>query len=648
MGTVDKKLNNYIWDNLSKLKPIFSDRVYKSLLKNREEKDKEGFTNTLELIVDLDSDFFDKIKKNLTIDEVSQLLYITPPYDNFEDKKQYINRAEYWVENYGKKDYKYSLLLNNLGRVYIFLYEFDKAEQLLNKALEIREEILGENHHDTATSYNDLANLYDFKGEYDKSEPLYTKALKIREELLGENHPDTAISYNNLALLYELIDEYDKSEPLYEKALKVGENKNIHSNFDSFMQDLNRLFFLNNRNSNLIFKIDSLKVKNFKQYKKPFFIEFSKQVNIIVGQNAIGKTTLLQAITLGLLKEDILDARELDYNNYITKNENESKIVIGHNGDRKKVVKIKKDKREIDDNYFIPFVLAYGSNFFTRYNVSADKIVTDILDKTIHKGIANSIFKDYIDEFWNPLTILNELDRSEHPKAKKKSKIFCGTINRFLDEYRLVKENRKHFFRKDNDNTKLYLEDLSEGYRSNILLITDMVVKILGVGWTPKTIEGIVLIDEFDKHLHPKWQSRLVNQLTKTFPKIQFIMTTHNPMSILGRKAEEITMIKEIDGKIIAEKGEGTESMDVSNVLLRYFDVDSVVGKPMQDKIKRFNELRVKNDTNNEEYKRLNQEILNSEFGVLTLDSDYLEYLKSKKRNNSPQNRNFDNIGDFL
>ena len=645
MGTIEQNLNNYIWNNLNELKSMFSDRLYSSLLKKREKGDREGFTETLELIVDLDSDFFDNVnreyQKNLSIDEVSELLYIKP-YDNF------IERAEYWVENYNKNDEKYALLLNNFGRVYTILAHYEKAEPLYDKALKIREEVLGENHPDTATSANNLAGLYRLKGEYKKAELLYNKVLKIREEVLGENHPDIALIYNDLANLYELKGEYKKAELFYEKALKVGENNFIHLDIDNFMQSLNRLFFLNSKNSKLSFKIDKLEVKNFKQYKKTFSIDFSDQVNIIVGQNATGKTTLLQAITLGILKENILDARELDYNNYITKNENKAEIIIGHNNGREKIVKIKKDGREIEDNYFIPFVLAYGSNFFTKYDLSADKIVENILNETIHNKITSSIFKDYIDEFWNPLTILNELDRSEHIKAKEKSKIFFETINSFLEEYKLIKENKRYFFRKDNDKTELFLEDLSEGYRSNVLLITDMLVKILGVGWTPKTIEGIVLIDEFDKHLHPQWQSKLVDKLTDIFENIQFIMTTHNPMSILGRKADEINIIREIDGKIIAQKGEGTENMDVSNVLLQYFDVDSVVGKSMQDKIRRFNELRVNNDTNNEEYKRLNQEILNSEFGVLTLDSEYLEYLKSKKRNNPPQNRNFDNIGDFL
>ena len=87
------------------------------------------------------------------------------------------------------------------------------------------------------------------------------------------------------------------------------------------------------------------------------------------------------------------------------------------------------------------------------------------------------------------------------------------------------------------------------------------------------------LIDEFDKHLHPKWQSQLVAKLANTFPKVQFIMTTHNPMSILDREPNEITIIKEIDGEVTAVRGKGTKTMDVSTVLLEYFGVESTSKK---------------------------------------------------------------------
>lgn len=45
----------------------------------------------------------------------------------------------------------------------------------------------------------------------------------------------------------------------------------------------------------------------------------------------------------------------------------------------------------------------------------------------------------------------------------------------------------------------------------------------------PQQTEGIVLIDEVDVHLHPKWQQTILSQLRDAFPCIQFIVTTHSP-----------------------------------------------------------------------------------------------------------------------
>jgi len=111
--------------------------------------------------------------------------------------------------------------------------------------------------------------------------------------------------------------------------------------------------------------------------------------------------------------------------------------------------------------------------------------------------------KNYVTDFENPLRILEVLEFSRSKKAKEIQRIFLETINLFLEEYEIISNEDGDFFfiRNGDENIQFDLDDLSEGYRSNVLLISDMLIKILGVGCTPKSIEGIVLIDEFDKHL---------------------------------------------------------------------------------------------------------------------------------------------------
>jgi len=416
----------------------------------------------------------------------------------------------------------------------------------------------------------------------------------------------------------------------------------------------NKFYFSNSKNSDFNTFINSMRVYDFKQFSS-FQIDFSKQINIIIGQNAIGKTTLLQAIALGLLQENSPD-KDNRYWQYISKNEYESTIEISHNKTDKKV-KILKTRRDIYHKDFTPFLLAYGSNFFTDYRES-NSIVKRMLDETIIEDFAHTIFLEHTDKFWNVLSILQNLTISNHKKAKEKKKIIIETINKFLEleEYMLIEDtsNKQFYFNKNNDNNQLSLEDLSEGYRGNVLLITDMLIKILGVGYTPETIEGIILIDEFDKHLHPKWQSKLVTQLTDTFPKIQFIMTTHNPMSILGRKSNQITILKEVDGKIIAEKKQGTENIDVAGVLLEYFGVESVIGDSLEADLTKFTNLNIKNDLTEKESQELEElrEKLSKTVAVNFInDYQYFEYLKTKE-NTTPKTEDvysaLDDLGDIL
>jgi tetratricopeptide (TPR) repeat protein len=102
---------------------------------------------------------------------------------------------------------------------------YSEAEPLLERAYQMREQQLGPEHLDTATSLNNLARLYRMQGKYEQAEPLYERALTIRERQLGPLHPHTAQSLNNLALLYHAQGKYEQAEPLYERALTVYEQQ---------------------------------------------------------------------------------------------------------------------------------------------------------------------------------------------------------------------------------------------------------------------------------------------------------------------------------------------------------------------------------------------------------------------------------------
>jgi tetratricopeptide (TPR) repeat protein len=83
--------------------------------------------------------------------------------------------------------------------------EYPAVTMPWQRALAIREEVLGAKHPDVATSLNHLALLYDDQGRYAEAEPLYQRALAIHEEVLGPAHPQVATVRENYAALREAM-----------------------------------------------------------------------------------------------------------------------------------------------------------------------------------------------------------------------------------------------------------------------------------------------------------------------------------------------------------------------------------------------------------------------------------------------------------
>ncbi|MDX1934145.1 MAG: AAA family ATPase [Capsulimonadales bacterium] len=86
---------------------------------------------------------------------------------------------------------------------------------------------------------------------------------------------------------------------------------------------------------------------------------------------------------------------------------------------------------------------------------------------------------------------------------------------------------------------------LSDGQRNILSLVADIAFRCVTLNpelreEATKETPGVVLIDELDLHLHPKWQRRIVDDLRRTFPKIQFIVTTHSPLIIQSLRPGEL------------------------------------------------------------------------------------------------------------
>ena len=99
--------------------------------------------------------------------------------------------------------------------------KYAQAQPVSEKALEILRRLLGDDHPDTAKGYNGLAINLRAQGKYAQAQPLFEKALAINRRLLGDDHPDTAKGYNGLATNLKAQGKYVQAQPLYEKALEL-------------------------------------------------------------------------------------------------------------------------------------------------------------------------------------------------------------------------------------------------------------------------------------------------------------------------------------------------------------------------------------------------------------------------------------------
>jgi tetratricopeptide (TPR) repeat protein len=116
-------------------------------------------------------------------------------------------------------------LLHTLGGTYSGLGLYDRAAELLARALSVRQAALGPDHPDTLQSMFELAATYQRAERRAKALPLFEEALKLRKARLGPDHPDTLESMNGLAWAYLSTGRIDAGTSLTEEVLGLRKAK---------------------------------------------------------------------------------------------------------------------------------------------------------------------------------------------------------------------------------------------------------------------------------------------------------------------------------------------------------------------------------------------------------------------------------------
>lgn len=254
----------------------------------------------------------------------------------------------------------------------------------------------------------------------------------------------------------------------------------------------------------------------------------------ITGENGYGKTSLLQAIALGLNGDPDLE-KFIDPKTKIS-------IELVHKADKAFPVRRKGNMSKIDSFDYGQFVFGYGpvrlniQSFSSenKENKSNNNVLSLFDNETLLKNINYELFASNYTER-NTFSELEDIiklvtnGRISEIKIRKREVLFIETLSN------------------GEKLEPLPLSKLAAGFRSIINITVDIYLKLRKVHIVNsyKDFYGIILIDEIENHLHPLLQRELPISLSKVFPKVQFIISTHSPIPLLS--AEKNSIILKVD-----------------------------------------------------------------------------------------------------
>ncbi len=296
-----------------------------------------------------------------------------------------------------------------------------------------------------------------------------------------------------------------------------------------------------------MFCLKSIYINNFKKIKRVELNDLPESKWIfITGENGFGKTVFLQAIATSLNPIDnIINDTIANSGPQMT-----SKIIL--NTDDTFGVQLK-DSGEVnfERNSNFLFLTCYGSSRLetlaeiSQQELSAGNTGVDRLfkERTILRNIEFEMIK------WKLKSELRNISDEDREKFLTR---FTWTKELLIDLLGLhdiaINETEETvlYFEKDqngNPQSGVKKELLGSGYKALIGVIGDLVIQLFITQpeiKNPNELVGIVLIDEIELHLHPRWQKQIPSVLSKYFPNVQFIASTHSPIPLLGAPEQSI------------------------------------------------------------------------------------------------------------
>jgi energy-coupling factor transporter ATP-binding protein EcfA2 len=269
----------------------------------------------------------------------------------------------------------------------------------------------------------------------------------------------------------------------------------------------------------------------------------AKKWMVILGDNGVGKTTVLRSIALGLCEQSGASALLAELaGDWIRSDtpkgtikielkpykEFKGSAYIETTLERVAYGEIKLEQRLSPEN---PKDFSWEKLFVCAYGAGRGVFGTTDLSEYAVTDSVYSLF-NYKSDLQNPELNLRRIEsetKDIRPILRKLEKILMVNDG-------AIELTKSGISINGAWGKSMPTGTLSDGYRGTLTWLLDM------YGWkllfdehmSDSEVDGIVLIDELEQHLHPKWQQQIITLLSEQFPKIQFIISTHSPLCVIG------------------------------------------------------------------------------------------------------------------
>ncbi len=473
------------------------------------------------------------------------------------------------------------------------------------------------------------------------------------------------------------FDEWEKF-PLDSNFLISSLERGSYSQKIALIRNNDKIYELLNMIEPLkIYKIKTLKITNFRLIEE-LEIDFDEDVNVIIANNGAGKTTILDAIATGLgvmvnkfhnglpfREQDLRINSQNKIENFIrirlksTDNlvwdisKNKTKIstkmkeaIPERYGDKELISFTDRiiDAQDDGEKFVMPLVIYYKTNRaifnapMRKRNFKKAFSRFDALDGVLERDANFHRLFQWFD-------LMEDIERREQQIRKdftfKLTELgeVRKAIESMLPNFKNPRIELKPFkflidrIEKDGSIISFNIEQLSDGYRTILAMVMDISARMSQANpQIGNDSQAIILIDELDLHLHPKWQQTILSDLRRIFPNAQFIVTTHSVHVLSSIKKEKLFILKE--GKV-EKTSLNTYGKSIDELLLGSFDVKSLRYPEVAKQIEFLQKFLYSNDYKEEVFlsqlETLEEEIGKDDIAILKLKLEKLKRDKNAK-----------------